>query len=106
MALDKAALGQRFTCFDCETKFYDLNKPDPVCPSCGVDQRSKPDDTPTKRAPPPLPIAKPEEEESVLEPENTKSQDESEDEDEDEDEEPAMQELGVPEMKIEEQDDD
>ena len=35
-----------------------------------------------------------------------KDEDKDEDEDEDEEEEPAMQELGVPEMKIEEQDDD
>ncbi len=33
-----ADLGKRFKCFKCGTKFYDLNKPSPVCPSCGEDQ--------------------------------------------------------------------
>jgi uncharacterized protein (TIGR02300 family) len=35
-------LGQKFTCFKCTTKFYDLKKPDPVCPKCGTDQREVP----------------------------------------------------------------
>ncbi len=33
-----ADLGKRFKCYKCGTKFYDLNKPDPLCPSCGEDQ--------------------------------------------------------------------
>jgi uncharacterized protein (TIGR02300 family) len=33
-----ADLGKRFKCYKCGTKFYDLNKPDPICPSCGEDQ--------------------------------------------------------------------
>ena len=32
-------LGNKFLCFKCGTKFYDLKKPDPVCPKCGTDQR-------------------------------------------------------------------
>ncbi len=32
-------LGTKFICFKCGTKFYDLKKPDPVCPKCGTDQR-------------------------------------------------------------------
>ena len=32
-------LGTKFVCFKCGTKFYDLKKPDPVCPKCGTDQR-------------------------------------------------------------------
>jgi len=32
-------LGQRFTCFKCECKFYDLCSPEPLCPRCGADQR-------------------------------------------------------------------
>ncbi len=32
-------LGNKFVCFKCGTKFYDLKKPDPVCPKCGTDQR-------------------------------------------------------------------
>ena len=35
-------LGTRFTCFKCQTKFYDLKKPDPICPKCGADQRESP----------------------------------------------------------------
>ena len=37
----KARLGTRFTCFQCGTKFYDLNR-DPSCPECGADQRQAP----------------------------------------------------------------
>jgi uncharacterized protein (TIGR02300 family) len=31
-------LGKRFKCYKCGTKFYDMNKPNPICPSCGEDQ--------------------------------------------------------------------
>lgn len=33
-----ADLGKRYKCYKCGTKFYDLNKPEPLCPSCGEDQ--------------------------------------------------------------------
>jgi hypothetical protein len=39
---DKARLGRRYTCFNCSCKFYDLNKPEPVCPKCNADQREDP----------------------------------------------------------------
>jgi uncharacterized protein (TIGR02300 family) len=42
-------LGNKFICFKCSTKFYDLKKPDPVCPKCGSDQR----DSPAMKAPEP-----------------------------------------------------
>lgn len=32
-------LGTKFVCFKCSSKFYDLKKPDPICPKCGSDQR-------------------------------------------------------------------
>jgi uncharacterized protein (TIGR02300 family) len=32
-------LGTKHVCFKCNTKFYDLKKPDPICPKCGADQR-------------------------------------------------------------------
>jgi uncharacterized protein (TIGR02300 family) len=32
-------LGTKHVCFKCSAKFYDLKKPDPVCPKCGADQR-------------------------------------------------------------------
>jgi uncharacterized protein (TIGR02300 family) len=35
-------LGTKFICFKCSTKFYDLKKPDPLCPKCGTDQRESP----------------------------------------------------------------
>lgn len=43
-------LGKKYTCYSCHTKFYDLNKPVPVCPKCGADQRDA-DDTPVYTAP-------------------------------------------------------
>jgi len=35
-------LGKKFTCYNCGTKFYDLNKPEKICPKCGADQMAKP----------------------------------------------------------------
>jgi len=35
-------LGNKFVCFKCATKFYDMKKPDPICPKCGTDQRESP----------------------------------------------------------------
>jgi hypothetical protein len=32
----KPELGTKYTCAECGTKFYDLGRPDPVCPSCGT----------------------------------------------------------------------
>lgn len=31
--------GTKYVCFKCSTKFYDMKKPDPICPKCGADQR-------------------------------------------------------------------
>ena len=39
---DKSALGNRYVCYECGTKFYDLTKPEPLCPECGADQREAP----------------------------------------------------------------
>jgi hypothetical protein len=33
-----ADLGTRYKCYKCSTKFYDLSRPEPLCPSCGVNQ--------------------------------------------------------------------
>ncbi len=41
-------LGTKYTCFKCGTKFYDMKKPEPVCPKCGADQR----ESPALKAPP------------------------------------------------------
>jgi uncharacterized protein (TIGR02300 family) len=41
-------LGTKYVCWKCETKFYDLHKPVPVCPKCGADQRERPAAKPTR----------------------------------------------------------
>lgn len=33
-------LGNKFDCFNCGTKFYDLGKSDAVCPKCGANQKN------------------------------------------------------------------
>lgn len=37
-----AKLGKKYTCFKCETKFYDFEKPEAVCPKCGQNQKNAP----------------------------------------------------------------
>jgi uncharacterized protein (TIGR02300 family) len=61
-AAKKSQYGTKFVCFKCECRFYDLNKPTPLCPKCGADQRQAPKvaDPPkahkaSKRAPVPIP---------------------------------------------------
>lgn len=39
-------LGSKHLCYKCSTKFYDLKKPDPICPKCGADQRESPANRP------------------------------------------------------------
>lgn len=34
--------GEKYTCFQCGTKFYDMNKPKALCPKCQADQRKAP----------------------------------------------------------------
>jgi hypothetical protein len=41
-AARKAKLGQRWVCFSCAGKFYDMNKPDPICPKCQANQHESP----------------------------------------------------------------
>lgn len=41
-------LGTKFVCFKCSTKFYDMKKPDPLCPKCGSDQRESPANRPSE----------------------------------------------------------
>jgi uncharacterized protein (TIGR02300 family) len=33
-------LGNKFECFNCGSKFYDLGKPEAICPKCGADQKN------------------------------------------------------------------
>lgn len=71
----KAKLGAKHVCFSCKTRFYDLNKSEPICPKCGSDQRKKPKEDasspappqPVKRPPPrPMPGLLDDEEEAVV----------------------------------------
>jgi uncharacterized protein (TIGR02300 family) len=32
-------LGTKFDCYNCGTKFYDLGKPEPICPKCSANQK-------------------------------------------------------------------
>jgi uncharacterized protein (TIGR02300 family) len=41
-------LGNKHTCFKCNAKFYDLKKPDPVCPKCGANQKDSPANKPAE----------------------------------------------------------
>jgi hypothetical protein len=38
----KAKLGARWSCYSCGAKFYDMHKPEPICPRCQADQRQSP----------------------------------------------------------------
>ena len=38
----KVKLGQRWVCYECAARFYDLNRPEPLCPKCKADQRQSP----------------------------------------------------------------
>ena len=31
-------LGTKHVCTSCSTKFYDMGKPEPICPKCGLNQ--------------------------------------------------------------------
>jgi len=59
----RAKLGTKYVCFSCKAKFYDMNKPEPLCPKCGADQRQKPKETGSSsgstaaaKRPPPRPM--------------------------------------------------
>ena len=32
-------LGKKYDCFNCHTKFYNLGKPEAICPKCGANQK-------------------------------------------------------------------
>ena len=40
--MSKPSLGVRHICFQCGAKFYDLSKPEIVCPKCGANQADAP----------------------------------------------------------------
>ncbi len=41
-AARKEKLGTKWTCYSCQVRFYDLKKPEPICPKCQADQRESP----------------------------------------------------------------
>jgi len=42
VAEPRSRLGNKWECFSCGAKFYDLNKPEPLCPKCGANQLDRP----------------------------------------------------------------
>jgi len=46
----KKKLGNKYVCYQCGCKFYDLSRPKPICPKCGADQTDSP-----KKEPPTMP---------------------------------------------------
>ena len=80
-------LGTKHVCYKCATRFYDLGKPEPLCPKCGADQRQSPAvKAPEKRsrapARPAAAAAAPEPEVELAE---VEADDDAEDEDDDDD---------------------
>jgi len=37
--MSELKLGNKFECFNCGGRFYDLGKKDPICPKCGANQK-------------------------------------------------------------------
>ena len=86
-------LGTKHACFKCGTKFYDMKKPEPICPKCGADQRqgpaSKPSPAAERRSRPAKPVAaapvEPEAEEAEADvEEDAEAEDDADDAEEDE----------------------
>ncbi len=80
-------LGTKYVCFKCGTRFYDLKKPEPLCPKCGADQRQSPAVKPPPserraRAPKPAPVVERVEAEADLDEELEADEAEAEDADE------------------------
>ena len=40
--MDKSRLGERYVCFKCGCRFYDLKKAEPICPKCRANQNEAP----------------------------------------------------------------
>jgi uncharacterized protein (TIGR02300 family) len=61
MPMPAKDLGTKHTCIKCGTKFYDMKKPEPICPKCGADQRqaapSKPSPAAERRSRPAKAVA-------------------------------------------------
>jgi uncharacterized protein (TIGR02300 family) len=79
-------LGTKHVCFKCGTRFYDLKKPEPICPKCGADQRQSPAAKPAEKRqraqPRPAPV--PVEAEAPEADDDAESDDDEDDDDDDE----------------------
>jgi uncharacterized protein (TIGR02300 family) len=79
-------LGTKHVCFKCGTRFYDLKKPEPICPKCGADQRQSPANKPPEKrraAPKPAPPPEPAEAEAAEAEDDAEADDADDDEDDD-----------------------
>lgn len=83
-------LGTKHVCFKCGTRFYDLKKPEPICPKCGADQRQSPAvKAPAEKRSRPAarpPAPEPEAEVADTEAEEELEQDDDDDDEDDDDE--------------------
>lgn len=51
-------LGKKFECYNCGTKFYNLGRPEAICPKCGANQKNaKSEDAPAPAPRPPRRVA-------------------------------------------------
>ncbi|MFP6628360.1 MAG: FYDLN acid domain-containing protein [Myxococcota bacterium] len=76
-AIPHPKYGLKFECFECETRFYLMGKPEPVCPTCGADQRERPKVAKKEAAKTKRPAVRPmapllDDDEEVATPETTK----------------------------------
>lgn len=55
----RSRLGSKWECFSCGAKFYDLNKPEPLCPRCGANQLDRPKAGPPVKQPSPPRASRP-----------------------------------------------
>ena len=88
-------LGNKHTCYSCQTKFYDLGR-DPICPKCSADQRDGDSETTGRRTARKSRKASPKKKVVVEEPDDDTDDDaDAEDsDDEDEDDDLAVAEVG------------
>lgn len=52
-------LGNKHLCYSCGARFYDMNRPEPVCPRCEANQLEKPKEVVEKPAPAGTPKPRP-----------------------------------------------